>query len=78
VAGPTRNPVGLAYEWVGRILAAVLMMVGPAWISHRYLGPGPWTLMALALGVIAGTGYLIMIVRAVGGAEGNGKSDDDD
>ena len=77
MAGPEQNPIALAYEWVGRILAAVAMMVGPAWLCDRYVGPGLLSVLALVVGVVVGTAYLLFATRAVGSPKGQRKSDDE-
>ena len=77
MAGPEQNPIALAYEWVGRILAMVAMMFGPAWLCDRYFGGGVATLLAVAVGVVMGTTYLLLVTHAIGSTKGPRKSDDE-
>lgn len=58
-----------AMEWVSRILAVVVVMVGPGllghWLDDRW-GTSFLTLLGFALGLIAGTTYLIALTKPRG------------
>ena len=73
MAGPSRHPMAVASEWVGRIMTAVIMMVGPAWLCDRYVASRGWTLVALLAGVAAGTAYLIVTVRGLAERDRGGR-----
>jgi hypothetical protein len=62
-----RPPMALAMEWVSRILAVVVVMIAPGllggWLDKR-LGTGFLTLLGFALGLTAGTAYLLVVTRS--------------
>lgn len=57
----------VAMEWVSRILAVVVVMIGPGllggWLDRRW-GTGFLTLLGFALGLSVGTAYLLVITRS--------------
>jgi hypothetical protein len=59
--------MAVAMEWVSRILAVVVLMVGPGllggWLDRRW-GTGFLTLLGFALGLTGGTAYLLIITKA--------------
>ncbi len=57
--------VGLAYEWATKIITVALLMMGPAWLCERFLGRSIWTLVALAVGVVAGFVYLLWLTGVI-------------
>jgi hypothetical protein len=62
-----RPPMTVAMEWVSRILAVVVVMIGPGllgiWLDHRW-GTGFLTLLGFALGLTGGTAYLLVVSRS--------------
>ncbi len=63
---PQPSPMALALEWVSRILAAVLVMVGLGlggqWLDRKF-GTRYWVLVGFLIGLPVGLGYLIWITR---------------
>ena len=63
---PAVHPVAAAMQWVGRIMAAGLMMVLPGLGGHwldQQLGSGFFALAGFALGLVGGMTYLIAITK---------------
>jgi hypothetical protein len=57
-------------EWVSRILAVVVVMIGPGLLGHwldRRWGTEFLTLLGFALGLSVGTAYLLVIARSKAG-----------
>ncbi len=60
------HPMAVAMQWVSRVFAASLMMVGPGlggqWLDRRWgtslLGP-----LGFGVGLVAGVVYLIAVTR---------------
>jgi hypothetical protein len=63
-----RPPMTVAMEWVSRILAVVVVMIGPGllggWLDRRWGTAGFLTLLGFALGLSVGTAYLLVITRS--------------
>jgi hypothetical protein len=59
--------MAVAMEWVSRILAVVVVMIAPgllgSWLDDRW-GTSFLTLFGFALGLTAGTAYLLAITKA--------------
>jgi hypothetical protein len=59
--------MAIAMEWVSRVLAVVVVMVGPGllggWLDKRW-GTSFLTLLGFALGLIGGTAYLLVATKS--------------
>ena len=59
--------MAIAMEWVSRILAVVIVMIAPGllggWLDNRW-GTGFLTLLGFAVGLTAGTAYLLMVTKS--------------
>lgn len=67
-AGDPKDPVALAAEWVGRIIAVGIEMVLPGlagkWLDDRW-GVGPLcTLIGFGLGMTVGIWHLLVMTTA--------------
>jgi len=62
------HPIGLATEWVTRVLTVVILMVGPgllgSWVDQR-LGTQFLVLVGFVFGLIAGIYYLLVLTKVI-------------
>ena len=62
------SPMSMAVEWVGRIMAAALMMVLPGllgqWLDQRY-GTSFLALIGFGIGMVAGIGCLLLMTKSI-------------
>ena len=62
-----RPPMTVALEWVSRVMAVVVVMVGPGllgnWLDNRW-GTGFLTVLGFAVGLTVGTAYLLALTKA--------------
>ena len=67
--------MAIAVEWVSRILAVGLVMVVPAvvglWLDGRW-GTKFLVLVGLALGMVLGMWYLLLLTRVIAGTDRSG------
>lgn len=72
MARRAENPIALAYKWVARVFAVVVMMFVPGlagkWLDERW-GTGFLAMAGFGLGLVGGMAYLIAATRARGAAE---------
>lgn len=66
--GPSEepSPIGVAYQWVGRILAVVIEMVVPGVLGQmldKRLGTSFFVLVGFGLGLSLGMWHLIAMTR---------------
>ncbi len=63
---PPQHPFAVALEWVSRIAAAVIVMVGLGlggrWLDQK-LGTRYWVLVGFLFGLPVGIGYLIWVTH---------------
>ena len=73
------SPIGLAMEWVSRILAVSLEMILPGlagkWLDSK-LGTGFLVLLGFGLGITLAIWHLLVMTKA-SGAGGKSKRNDD-
>jgi ATP synthase protein I len=72
---PPKSALGLAFRISVEILAALAVGVGIGWVLDRWLGTGPWLLMAfILLGGAAGILNVYRMARGFGYAAGYRKT----
>ena len=57
--------MAVASEWTSRALSAVVLMLGPAWAAHYFLGIDAVTMLALVAGMALGITYLLLVTGSL-------------